>query len=163
MNKTIIALLAVGILAIGAFALMPEEEPTVQDKLNEARESLTEAADLAKVAVEEKAEQVSSELEEQLNSAKKSTLEIVEELQESATQTALDMSKLRDDIKREFEAGGSLNMDGYNPSRAAAALKDIGLDGGTAKSISDWLADLYRTPEQAEAAISQFLETLKSK
>jgi gas vesicle protein len=161
MNKIVIGILGVGILVVGAIVLMPEKEPTVQDKLKEAKESLSEAAELAKEAAEEQAEEIGAELEETLANAKQSTLDVVADLQNSATETALNLAKLQDDIKTEFDEGGALNIEGYDPSKAAAALEDIGLNKEAATSLSEWLTELYETPEKADEAISDFLDKLK--
>lgn len=163
MNKTLVIILAIALVAVGVVLFLPEEEPTVQDKLGEAGESLSEAAGLAKQALEEKAEELESDLEEAIEDAQASALAFADDLKSSAEEAALDMSRLHDDLKREFDEGGALNADGYNPSRAKTALEDIGLSKDAATRTADWLSELYRTPERAEAEISEFLEKLKTK
>ena len=161
MKNTLIVILAIALVAVTVFLFLPGEEPTVQDKLGDAGESLSEAADLAKQALEEKAQDLEADLENAMEKALASASAVADDLKSSAEQAALDMSRLHDDLKREFDEGGALNSDGYSPARAMAALEDIGLSSEMAKSMADWLSEIYQTPERADQAIAEFLAKLE--
>lgn len=161
MNKAILAAILIILVAIGVFLLLPEKEPTAQDKLNEAGESLAEAADLAKQALQEKTGEIEADLSHAIEDAQASASKFADDLKSSAKEAAMDIDRLQKDLKREFDEGGALNVDGYSPLRAKVTLQDVGLSEKAAQDLADWLGELYRTPERADEAISELLAKLE--
>ncbi len=161
MNKGVMIAVAVTLAGVLGYALLPQKEPTIEDKLAEAKSSLTEAAELVKESVESKAEDVSDLLETSVADARKAATDLANDLAATTQQASSDFVELRKQIEKEFGEGGALHQDGFNPSRAIAALTDMGLSEEEAQKFSSWLADLYAAPEHAEDAIAAFMERLK--
>ncbi|WP_343211630.1 hypothetical protein QEZ52_21945 (plasmid) [Aliisedimentitalea scapharcae] len=163
--------MAIGV-ALVVLALVPEEEPTVQDKLEQARENLSEAAELAKEAAEEKADALASEIENKADEAAQSVGATLEGLQKQAEDFAAgvttsmgDRSEELADFTLQFEQalaqGGALHHTGFDPANASKTLEQMGLDRSEADRLSAWLADVYATPGNIEETLDELLEKLK--
>jgi len=127
MNKGVIVAATVILAGVLGYALLPQKDPTIEDKLAEAKSSLTEAAELAQEAVESKAEDVSDLLETSVADARTAATDLANDLAATTQQASSDVVELRKQIEKEFGEGGALHQDGFDQLRATAALTDMGL------------------------------------
>lgn len=154
MIKVILGIVIGAAIAIAGFALLDKPEPTPEEKLKAALETVGDATQEAADAAAEMAEEVGTAL---TASASAAAVEIAEKMSALSAESKAQIESVLEDWKE----AGIITEDGFDFERAAQAVNDSSLAEAAKVQLNSLLGLLQKNPEDYEAQMQELKKQLE--